>query len=140
MGSSAHYRMNSGFVLDTNILPYSLAGDRSITRTLAEEELFISAMTRMEALVYHGADVKYLPKVKGIFEECTVVEISRAIQDLAVEIRIAYKLKLPDAVIATTAVFWTDLCSPLMKHVPGPRKWWRWYGTSASDLPHFIAL
>ena len=97
--------MNSGFVLDTNIILYSLAGDRSITKTLAEEELYISAMTRIETLVYHGADAEYLNKVKDFFEECTVVEISRAIQDLAVEIRVGYKLKLPDAIIAATAVF-----------------------------------
>jgi predicted nucleic acid-binding protein len=97
--------MNSGFVLDTNIILYSLAGDKSITKTLAREDLFISAMTRMEALVYHGSDARYLPKVKEFLEECFVVEIKRAIQDLAVEIRMAYKLQLQDAVIAATAVY-----------------------------------
>lgn len=96
--------MNSGFVLDTNIILYSLAGDRSITKTLAQEELFVSAMARMEALVYHGSDARYLPKVREFLDECSVVEINRAIQDMAVEIRMDYKLQLPDAIIAATAV------------------------------------
>lgn len=95
--------MNSGFVLDTNIILYSLAGDRSITKTLAQEELFVSAMARMEALVYHGFDARYLPEVREFLDECSVVEINRAIQDMAVDIRMGYKLQLPDPIIAATA-------------------------------------
>ncbi|MFZ1618682.1 MAG: PIN domain-containing protein [Flavobacteriales bacterium] len=97
--------MNNGFVLDTNIILYSLAGDRALTKIFAEDEIFVSAMVRMETMIYHGPDETHLAGVAGFLEECRIIEITRPIQDLAVEMRIRFGLKLPDAVIAATSAF-----------------------------------
>ncbi len=97
--------MNSGFVLDTNIILYSLAGDRALTKIFAEEEIFVSAMVRMESMIYHGPEASHIANVEEFLEECKIIEITRPIQDLAIEIRIRYGLKLPDSVIAATASF-----------------------------------
>ncbi|MBX2972904.1 MAG: PIN domain-containing protein [Flavobacteriales bacterium] len=40
----------------------------------------------------------------NILLRCELVEIHRSIQDIAVDLRLRHRLKLPDAVIAATAV------------------------------------
>ncbi|MFZ1691918.1 MAG: type II toxin-antitoxin system VapC family toxin [Flavobacteriales bacterium] len=89
--------------IDTNVLLYSLGGDKQITRFLQGKNLFASVMVRMEAMVYHGEKPDYLKEVREFLTLCEVVELTSEIQDAAVEIRIKHKLKLPDAVIAATA-------------------------------------
>ncbi len=96
--------MSKGFVLDTNIILYSIGGDVRLTRTLGEEDLFISAMARMEALAYHGDDPGHLSKVRAFINECEVIEIERIIQDIAVDLRVEFNVKFPDAIIAATAI------------------------------------
>ena len=42
--------------------------------------------------------------VHRFLERCDIVEIHRSLQDLAVDLRLRYKLKIPDAIIAATAI------------------------------------
>lgn len=55
-------------------------------------------------MVYHGKDDGHLVHVQRFLERCDLEEIHRSIQDRAVDLRLRYRLKLPDAVIATTAI------------------------------------
>lgn len=102
---------NDRLALDTNILIYSVGGDVALTRTLQGKDLYVSAMVRMESMVYHGEKPKHLQQVIGFLSECIIVDIHEAIQDLAVSIRVRHGFKLPDAVIAATAM---HLGIPLM--------------------------
>lgn len=85
------------------MLLYILGGDRGLASLLNGKDVVASAMVRMEAMVYHGHDQDHLGQVKAFLDRCEVVEIHRSVQDLAVELRLRHKLKLPDAVIAATA-------------------------------------
>ncbi len=71
---------------------------------LKGRDVVTSAMVRMEALVYHGNDPGHLEHVHRFLDRCELVEIHRSVQDLAVDLRLRYKLKIPDAIIAATAI------------------------------------
>lgn len=89
--------------IDTNILLYILGGDKSAHALLKGREVVASAMVRMEAMVYHGKDAGHLGHVRAFLDRWEVVEIHRSVQDMAVDLRLRYKLKLPDAIVAATA-------------------------------------
>lgn len=89
--------------IDTNILLYVLGGDKPLAGMLGGLEVVVSSMVRMEALVYHGTDDAHLAQVHRFLERCALEEIHRSVQDRAVDLRLRFKLKLPDAVIAATA-------------------------------------
>lgn len=90
--------------IDTNILLYILGGDGAANELLKGHVVVASTMVRMEALVYHGADVTHIEQVHRFLERCHLEEIHRSIQDLAVDLRLRHRLKLPDAVIGATAI------------------------------------
>lgn len=105
MSSSARLGMRSDAIcIDTNVLLYSLGGDKQITRFLQGKDLHASVVVRMEAMVYHGQKPNYLKEVNAFLALCKVVELDGRIQDATVDIRIRHKLKLPDAIIAATSV------------------------------------
>jgi predicted nucleic acid-binding protein len=95
---------NERIAIDTNILLYILGGDSSAHDLVKGREVVASAMVRMEAMVYHGVDPVHLLQVHRFLDRCSLEEMHRSIQDRAVELRLRYKLKLPDAVIAATAL------------------------------------
>lgn len=90
--------------IDTNILLYILGGDKTANELLKGHDVVASTMVRMEALVYHGDDLDHLQQVHRFLDRCQLEEIHRSIQDLAVDLRLRHRLKLPDAVIAATAI------------------------------------
>lgn len=90
--------------IDTNILLYVLGGDRKLSGMLRGADVVVSSMVRMEALVYHGSEPEHLAQVRRFLDRCEVVEIHRSVQDLAVAVRLDHRLKLPDAIIAATAI------------------------------------
>jgi predicted nucleic acid-binding protein len=94
---------NERIAIDTNIVLYVLGGDKQLAAMLAGRDVVVSAMVRMEAMVYHGKDAAHLDMVARFLQRCWMEEIHRSVQDVAVDLRLRYKLKLPDAIIAATA-------------------------------------
>ncbi len=90
--------------IDTNILLYILGGDKDLSILLMGRDVVVSSMVRMEAMVYHGKDSDHLERVHHFLQRCELEEIHRSVQDAAVDLRLRYKLKLPDAIIAATAI------------------------------------
>ena len=95
---------NERIAIDTNILLYVLGGDEVAHELVKGRDVVASTMVRMEALIYHGKDAEHLQQVHRFLERCQLEEIHRAIQDRAVDLRIRHRMKLPDAVIAATAI------------------------------------
>lgn len=95
---------NERVAIDTNVLLYILAGDKQLNAMLQGRDVVASTMVRMEALVYHGKDRTHLEQVNKFLDRCQLEEIHRSIQDITVDLRHRYKLKIPDAIIAATAI------------------------------------
>lgn len=88
--------------LDTNVLVYLASG--SLAAPLVVSGFFISVISEIEALGHPKLLPSEEAKLKVILQELTVLPIDAAIKDEAIRLRRATKLRLPDAIIAATAI------------------------------------
>jgi len=90
--------------LDTNIALYLLGGDQILAALLDQKEISLSVISEMELLGYPGITSTETARIKGFLSDCQIVDLNIFIKELAIEIRKSYQLKLPDAIIAATAL------------------------------------
>lgn len=97
-------------LLDTNVLIYHirLALTEEVTQQLGEalkaQRAFISVITRIEMLAWKGHTDESLRQTTDLIRLLPELPLSEAVIVQAIRIRKAYGLKLPDAVIAATAM------------------------------------
>jgi len=102
--------MGIKYLWDTNTAIYYLqkqfspAAERLMDAILQEFQPAISAITEIELLCWKTATEQDLKVVKDFIEDSIVFELEAAIKNKTVEIRRHQKIKLPDAVIAATAL------------------------------------
>lgn len=89
-------------VLDTNAVLYFLGG--RLTRPLPEASFYVSVITEIELLSYPALTVEDETKILDFLNDVTVVDLQFAMKQSAILLRRQYCLKLPDAVIAATAL------------------------------------
>ena len=93
------------YLIDTNIIIYYLEGEQAAISFLRTHrgKLAISSITWMETLSYpFNADEEQVVRI--FLQEFRLIEISSPVMELSVEIRRKKKMKLPDAIIAASAV------------------------------------
>jgi predicted nucleic acid-binding protein len=93
--------------LDTNIILDYLKGDQSIIDFLAEHskaELYVSVITRIELLSFHDITPKEEKHIRDIISRINVLPITEDIEEYAVNFRRITRKKLPDAIIAASAI------------------------------------
>ena len=90
-------------VLDTNAVLYFLAG--RLAHDLPHAEFFVSAITEMELLSYPLLRSNEEAEIHAFLDDVTIVDLTREIKGSAIALRRQYRLKLPDAVIAATALY-----------------------------------
>ena len=95
----------SGFdyIAVTNAVVYLLAGNSCMGPFLGKK-LAVSVITVMELLSFPEIDEKEETIIRNFLNNCEILNISEGIRELTIEIRRTYKTKLPDAIIAATAV------------------------------------
>lgn len=97
------------FLLDTNFIIGLLKSDPAVlaevsTRTVAIAQCSYSAITRMELLGFPGISRDEESIIRQKLERLRYLPLTRAIEDVVISLRQARKIKLPDAVIAATAI------------------------------------
>jgi toxin FitB len=93
------------YLIDTNIIICYLEGEQSIISFLCANrgKLAISSITWMETLSYlFSVDEEQVVRV--FLQEFRMIEFSSPVMELSVIIRRMKKMKLPDAIIAASAV------------------------------------
>ena len=85
--------------------------DETVAEVINEKQIYISFITELELLGYTGITEAHEQKVNDFIAECGVVNITEQIKEKTIEFRRAYKLKLPDCIIAATSKY---LRLPLM--------------------------
>ena len=93
------------YLLDTNVLLYLFAGDRTVADLIQGKQIFISFITQLELLGFHEITQDEKDKIRDFLSRCTVIDINSEIKNLTIEVRKKYKLKLPDALIAATSQY-----------------------------------
>lgn len=93
------------YLIDTNIIIYYLAGQEDVVTFLRNHrgKLAISPITWMETLSYNFSQEQE-QVVRSFLAEFSVVNLSDSIMEIAVSVRKQKKIKLPDAIIAATAI------------------------------------
>lgn len=89
-------------VLDTNAILYLLGG--KLAHPLPAGQYFISVISEIELLSYPLLDESAQSKIEAFFSEVTIIGLSEHVKKLAIKMRREHQLKLPDAVIAATAL------------------------------------
>jgi predicted nucleic acid-binding protein len=94
----------SKFLLDTNAILYILGGDEALSTLLYNERLSISVITEMELLSYKNITSREMQQIKRFLSDFEIINITDAVKDRAIEIKKNSHLKLPDSIIAATAL------------------------------------
>ncbi len=89
-------------VLDTNTAMYFLGG--KLAQPLPDDDYIVSVITQIELLSYPLLSPDEERQVLEFLTTVVVIELTAEIRDAAIQLRRDYRLKLPDAIIAGTAM------------------------------------
>jgi predicted nucleic acid-binding protein len=111
--------MGIKYLWDTNTAIYFLQqqfppdAEKFIDDLLKDEQPVISAITEIELLCWKTATEKDLEVLHNFITDALVIELEQPIKLKTADIRKTHKIKLPDAIIAATAlVYDLTLLSP----------------------------
>lgn len=94
----------TSLLIDTNIILYTLAGRDELATYVEGRQVFVSFISEIEALSYPGLTESERRKVKAYLSRCIVIGLIEGVKEETVRMRSTYRLKLPDAMIAATAL------------------------------------
>ena len=100
------------YLLDTNFILGLLKATPEVLAIVTERDLLASncaysAVTRMELLGYPNMTSDEERLISDRLSKFTYLSISSEVEDLAIALRRTRKLKLPDALIAATAIHYS---------------------------------
>ena len=94
----------SKYLADTNVLLYVITGNPAVFDYI-NEEFYTSEITEIELLGNKGITDIQLRYRSEIINNCTVVSLSEYIKRITIQLKQSYTLKIPDAIIAATAIY-----------------------------------
>jgi predicted nucleic acid-binding protein len=102
--------MGIKYLLDTNIVIYYLQKqfspevENQLDSLVFINQPNLSVITEIELLCWENTNENDILVLNNFILESRVIELDESIKSKTVEIRRKYKLKLPDAIIAATAI------------------------------------
>lgn len=91
-------------LLDTNAVLYLLNGDITLADFLVSQEIYISIISEIELLSYKKITETERIKLSQFISLIEVLPLSDSVKIKAIEIRKVNSLKIPDSIIAGTAM------------------------------------
>ena len=95
----------SNIVADTSLIINFFNGTQGIDEVVRTHNLFLSVITEIEVLSFPALRASDKKLLHSFLSECFVIDIMQPIKELTISIRANHKTKLPDAVIAATAIY-----------------------------------
>jgi len=96
---------NNSFLIDTNVIIYSTQDVLNFNDFVKnEDDLYISSITYIEALGFPFQDRNEEKKVTKFCDTFERIFLTKEIEKQTILIRKSCKIKLPDAIIAATAI------------------------------------
>ena len=90
--------------IDTNICIYLLNGDTVLAEMLQDQSIYISVITEIELYAYHGNTPASIKKLDAFIQSVYVIDLDAFVKETTIQIRKSTKLKLPDSIIAASAL------------------------------------
>ena len=91
------------FIADTNALLYLLSGNNCMQAYLSCK-LGVSIISEMELLSFPDINQEDETIIRSLIKECFLLELNQQIKNKTIFLRKKYRIKLPDAIIAATAI------------------------------------
>ena len=92
------------YLIDTNILIYIIKGNPKVEYFAKSEILAISYITEMELLGKFQITETEKQSIVKVLEHCSIFEMDAQIKQYAINIKQQIRMKLPDAIVAATAI------------------------------------
>lgn len=104
MNSKGKCEVSAGkFVIDSNAVLYYL--DRnSCLQNYYDKEFIVSVISEIELLGYSDITADEEVAVNNFLKDCEILNITDEIKQTTISLRKKYRIKLPDAIIAATAI------------------------------------
>ena len=96
--------MTDRILVDSNVVIYTLQGLSHVRKLLDKKIIFASFITEIELVSFHKNSSQDIQHIQRFFSYSHILEYSIPIKTIAIDIRRKYKLKLPDAFIAASAI------------------------------------
>lgn len=90
---------------DTNVLIQLLNNNHEVVDFLMDKKIYISSITELELYRKNKLTAKELKIIEELINSCYVLEFTQPIKQIVKQLILKYKLRLPDAIIAATAVY-----------------------------------
>ena len=81
-----------------------LDGNAAVTGILQGREVFLSFITEIELLSSKRNSAELLSRKRALLQDCTIIDVNARIKELVIDLRKRHGLKLPDCIIAATAI------------------------------------
>lgn len=102
--------MGIAYLIDTNVVIDYLEGllpsngIKKIDTFLNKGEIGLSVINQIELLSFHSLSPKDTLIIESFIKKCTVISLTRDIAKQTIQLRRLHRKKLPDSIIAATAV------------------------------------
>ena len=91
------------YAADTNALIYLLSGNQCMEPYLSAS-LLVSVISEMELLSFPELREGEEKTIRAFLDACAVLPLNTGVKETAIFLRRKYRVKLPDAIVAATAV------------------------------------
>jgi predicted nucleic acid-binding protein len=95
----------NNLLIDTNIALYLFNGDTTLSYALEGKTVYISFITELELLSYPDLTPDDENIINEFIDDCIVIDVNQEIKRQTIRIKRNYNLKIPDAIIASTAAY-----------------------------------
>jgi predicted nucleic acid-binding protein len=97
------------YIYDTNIFIYYLADEQTVNSWFAEtflnlHEVLFSPIIRIELLSFAGLSQEEEQVIEDLLSQFNSVPLLQEIENKTIQLKRKYKIKIPDAIIAATAI------------------------------------
>lgn len=94
----------NSLLLDTNTVLYVLEGDLTLAKFLQNKSLYLSIISELELLSFKKLSKIEVSNIKAFLDEMMIINITDEIKKETIALRKNSNLKLPDCIIAATAI------------------------------------
>ena len=91
-------------LVDANVLIFLLEGNKLATEMLQDKILYYSFITEIELLGFYGITIPQKKFIQKFLSDLNKIGYTEKIEKLTIELRQKKKIKVPDAIIAATAL------------------------------------
>jgi hypothetical protein len=92
-------------LVDTNVIIYVLNGNRELASLIHSKYAYLSVISELELLSFPKIDKKVEFVIHSFIRDMNLIELNGIIKRETIRLRRAYSMKLPDSIVAATALY-----------------------------------